>query len=231
MLQGKRILITGASRGFGAELARALDREGAQLILTARSAKDLERVASELEGDVLLAAGDLTRSSFREELAQLVQRELKGLDILVNNAGVIQFRPLEKTSDADYAHLFGINVAALIGMTRLCLPMLKRSRGDIFNVSSLAGITVTGPNSTLYIASKHAVTGFTKALRSELKGTGVRVLAIYPGGMRTNLFDGHLPKRKVASFMDPAEVVKLVIAQLDSQGILPVDLVVEREKA
>lgn len=228
MLRGKRVLITGASRGFGAELARALDKAGAQLVLTARSARDLERVASELEGDVLLAAGDLTTPAFRRELMNLVKRELKGLDVLVNNAGVIQFRPFAKTTDADYARIFGLNVEALIAVTRLCLPLLKRSKGDLFNVSSLAGIKETGPNSALYIASKHAVTGFTKALRAELKGTGMRVLAIYPGGMRTNLFDGYLPKRKVATFMDPAEVAKLVVAQLDSEGILPEDLIVER---
>ena len=188
MLSGSHVLITGASRGIGACLARDAARRGAVVTLVARSAGPLEALAAETGGHALVA--DLTE---REQLRGLVERAEQqagqGLDVLVNNAGFDAARGLLELSEGDVAHVVAVNLRAPMELTRQALPgMVGRGRGHVVNVSS-GFSTVNAPGLTPYCATKAGLSHFTGGLALELRGTGVGTTLVEPGPVRTELYD------------------------------------------
>jgi hypothetical protein len=176
-VQGKTAIVTGASSGIGAAIARALQAEGVRV---AGGARRVDR----LETDVALEL-DVTDSASCERFATDAVEELGGLDILVNNAGLALGRdPFDESSEADEEIVLETNVHGLIRMTRLCLPHL-RDGGHIVNLGSVAGIWAY-PNGSLYVTSKFAVHGFTRALREDLLGRAIRITNIAPGLVETD---------------------------------------------
>jgi short-subunit dehydrogenase len=184
------VVITGASDGIGAALARRMSTEKPRLVLAARSADRLEAVAAEcrtLGAQALAVATDVTDA---EQCRVLIDRAVEAhgrLDMLVNNAGVSMHAWFEDTTDfSTYERLLRVNFLACVALTRHALPHLKRTRGLIVGVSSLAGKTGV-PARTAYCASKFAQGGFFEALRIELAGTGVDVTMIFPGVVATDI--------------------------------------------
>jgi NADP-dependent 3-hydroxy acid dehydrogenase YdfG len=176
-VQGKTAIVTGASSGIGAAIARALQAEGVRV---AGGARRVDR----LETDVALEL-DVTDSASCERFATDAVEELGGLDILVNNAGLALGRdPFDESSEADEEIVLETNVHGLIRMTRLCLPHL-RDGGHIVNLGSIAGIWAY-PNGSLYVTSKFAVHGFTQALREDLLGRPIRITNVAPGLVETD---------------------------------------------
>ncbi len=178
-LSGRRILITGASRGLGAHIARGLAGAGVELVLSARELAALAETAKACEAlgaKVSCLAADLTQAADR---AMLIERAGE-LDVLINNAGVeIPRRLIDQTDEQVDAQLL-TNIHAPIDLTRRVLPgMLARGRGTIVNVSSMSGKSPT-PYNSIYAASKHALNGFTSSLAIELLGTGVHVGVVCP---------------------------------------------------
>lgn len=180
----KVIIITGASSGIGAGLARHLGGEGICLALAARRTERLEQVAEEIRragGEVLVVTADVTR---RQDIQYMLQATLERwgrVDVLFNNAGVSLDEDLFVT-DADVIHSeLLINLEAVILCAKEVLPiMLKQKSGHIINTSSMAGLVAT-PGNSIYCASKYGVVGFSEALRRELRGSGVKVSAFCPG--------------------------------------------------
>ena len=181
---GQVILLTGASSGIGAELARQFAAAGGRLALVARDATRLEAVAAECRaagGDVLVVPGDVSIESSCADVVARTVAHYGRLDILVNNAGLGASGAFDEITDLTiFDTLMKVNYLGSVWCTAYALPHLKRSRGRIVAVSSLTGLTGV-PKRTAYAATKHAMAGFFDSLRIELDGTGVSVTVIYPG--------------------------------------------------
>lgn len=189
----KTIVITGASDGIGAELARQLaQRHGADaaLVLAARNEAGLQEVAAHCRAQgstVLVAPTDVSEQAQCRALVARSVAEFGRLDVLVNNAGVSAQALFEEVDDLGwYEQLMRVNLWGSVWCTHAALPHLKASRGQVVAVSSLAGL-VGVPGRTAYSASKFAMTGFFEALRAELKGAGVGVTTAYPGVVATQI--------------------------------------------
>jgi NAD(P)-dependent dehydrogenase (short-subunit alcohol dehydrogenase family) len=191
MLQGKVAVITGASSGIGAALAQRLGREGVNMILGARRKERLDQVASAARAasgssaDVLAAPCDITERAEAEHLVETAMKEFGRLDILVNNAGRGHFASVEETTDETIRSMFAVNVFPLWYTTRPAVrQMRKQGNGHIINVASIAG-KIGFPFNSAYVAAKHAVVGFTHALRLELAETGIHASVVIPAGVLT----------------------------------------------
>ncbi len=191
----KVILITGASDGIGAEMARQLARtQGAQVavVLAARNAEKLADVAAQCAAhgaQTLTVITDVSRESDCRQLVTHTVARFGRLDALINNAGLSAQALFEDVQASDlhwYEDLMRTNLWGSVWCTHAALPHLKQSRGSLVAVSSLAGL-VGVPGRTAYSATKFAMTGFFEALRAELKGAGVSVTIAYPGVVATQI--------------------------------------------
>lgn len=191
----KVIVITGASDGIGAEMARQLARAQADkpaLVLAARNLQKLEAVARDCESagaQVLVVPTDVTHESQCRTLVARTVDAFGHLDVLVNNAGMSAHALFEDVKAQDlhwYEDLMRLNLWGSVWCTHAALPHLKAARGSIVAVSSLAGL-IGVPGRTAYSATKFAMTGFFEALRVELKPAGVSVTTAFPGVVATEL--------------------------------------------
>jgi short-subunit dehydrogenase len=186
----KTIVITGASDGIGAALARELAKEKPNLVLAARRLDALNLVAQDcknLGAKTLVVQTDVSIKAQCEHLIEAAVNEFGGIDILVNNAGVSMHAQFADITDTDvFEKLMTINLMGSVWPTHAALPYLLRSRGLIVAISSLAGL-VGVPGRTTYCATKFAQTGFFEALRTEVQPQGVDVSLIYPGVVATDI--------------------------------------------
>jgi NAD(P)-dependent dehydrogenase (short-subunit alcohol dehydrogenase family) len=185
-LQGKVILVTGASRGIGLAIAQALGREGARLILVARNRRPLEQAGARVPGAMMTAAADVTKLGDVKRLFAAVQKRIGRLDVLINNAGAFTFKPFAKTTLGDWRRNLETNLTSIFLTTRAALPLLKRSRGEVVNILSISS-RVAFANCSAYTASKFGALGLTEVLRRELRAQGIRVTAILPGMTNTRM--------------------------------------------
>ncbi len=188
-LQGKVVLISGASSGFGADAARLFAREGARVVLSARRVERLEQLAEEIRsagGQALVVPADVAQQADLERLVRTTLETWGQIDILFNNAGFGRLDFLENLEPArDIETQIRVNLLGVIQLTRLVLPhMLERRQGHIINMSSVAG-WLAAPLYSIYAASKFGVRGFTDALRREVAPFGIHVSGIYPGPAAT----------------------------------------------
>ncbi len=209
-MQGKTVLITGASSGIGRALAIAFAREGARLVLTARSRSALESVARQVapaEADVIPA--DLRDPASLASLCEKAVERFQTIDILVNNAGVGLYAPSFQSSPELVGDLMSLNFLAPVELTRRLLPAIP-SGGAVINISSIAG-KVPLPWLTLYSASKYALNAYSDGLRMELAQAGIHVLCVCPGyvdtAFRENVLQGEIPEQVAGQkrFMITAE--------------------------
>ncbi|MBL0173212.1 MAG: SDR family oxidoreductase [Gemmatimonadaceae bacterium] len=181
---GSVVLITGASRGIGAELARQFAAAGARVALGARDSVRLEQVAEECRqrgGEALVVHGDVGVEGECRHLVEATVAHYGRLDILINNAGIGASGRFEDVTDLTiFETLMRVNYLGSVWCTAHALPHLKRSRGRLVAISSLTGL-VGVPKRSAYAATKHAVAGFFDSLRIELADSGVSVTVVYPG--------------------------------------------------
>lgn len=187
-LEGKAVLITGASRGIGYEIARALGNEGAMLILAGRKRGPLVRAAAQLPGVVLSASTDVTKPAEVKRLVATIQKQIRRLDVLINNAGVFTYKPFAKTTLEEWRRNIETNLTSIFLTTQAALPLLKRSHGEVVNILSISS-RVAFPNCSAYTAAKSGALGLTGVLRRELRAEGIRVTAILPGMTETRMND------------------------------------------
>lgn len=222
VVRGKRCLVTGATGGLGAEIARALSRRGGRLFLTGRDASAVNALAAELGSGATGAAADLGAPEGVAALIAAVQGAFGGIDVLVNNAGVFPVKTLAESTAADYDACFAVNVRAPFLLALAFAPgMAAAGWGRILNIgssSAYAGFKET----SIYCASKHALLGLSRALHDELKSSGVRVLCASPGSVQTPM--GRLVKNQdFSTFLDPAEVADVAVDLLARDGLMAVD--------
>jgi len=180
------ILITGASQGIGAAIAKVFAKElpRVRIALVARNAKNLDRVAgacAKLGATVEAFTCDVADEIAVEALEAAVAKRFEHVDVLINNAGVFAAAPFVKTTVAEFDRIVAANLRSAFLMTRAFVPaMIERKAGDVFFMSSIAGLDAY-PDSAAYCAAKFGVTGLAKVLRAETRAHGVRVCCVHPG--------------------------------------------------
>lgn len=190
---GKNIVITGASGGIGAEIAKLCAQKGANLALLARSVDKLEQLKIDLEQKysikVFIHRLDVSNTDEVGRVFQSIFEEMKSIDILVNNAGFGVFREAHEAIMTEIKSMFEVNVVGLMACTSMVLPKMRERRfGHIINIASQAGKIAT-PKSSVYSATKHAVLGYSNSLRMELADYNVFVTTVNPGPIATNFFN------------------------------------------
>ena len=217
-LKGKTALITGAGRGIGRATALALAKEGVHLGLVGLTSANLEKVAEEVKQygiNVSIATADVANNESVIKAVNHVTSELKQIDILINNAGTAKFGGFLDLSTEDWEKIIQVNLLGTYYVTKAVLPgMIERKSGDIINISSSAG-QKGAPVTSAYSASKFAVLGLTESLMLEVRKHNIRVTALTPStvatdlAIETNLTDGNPEK-----VMQPEDLAEFMVAQL-----------------
>lgn len=225
-LKGKNIVITGASSGIGADTAIEVAMQGGTPILIARRIDRLEELINQIavEFGVQGHAYALDVSDTPEVACvfELIKREIGHIDVLINNAGYALFKNVDEMTNEAFKSMFDVNVFGIIACTKAVLPdMLVRNRGQIINIASIAGKIPT-PKASAYTATKHAVLGFTNALRLETSDTNIQITAINPGPVRTEFFDiadetGTYAKNINNMMLDSKTVAKKIVATIGTK--------------
>ncbi|MGZ6777923.1 MAG: 3-oxoacyl-ACP reductase family protein [Mycobacterium sp.] len=189
-LQGRRALVTGASRGIGAEIVRRLAADGAAVAFTyGKSAEEAEKLVAEITGNGGTVVAIQADSADPEQVARSVDdaaAQLGGLDILVNNAGVASFGDIETFALAEFDRLVAVNVRAVFVATQRAVPHLGTS-GRIINIGSINADRVPVPNLSVYAMTKGAVASLTRGLARELGPRGITVNNVQPGPIATDM--------------------------------------------
>jgi NAD(P)-dependent dehydrogenase (short-subunit alcohol dehydrogenase family) len=212
-ISGRLALVTGANRGIGLAIARALAREGCDLIITARGERALAKTRAELEklhGHVLAQPCDVRSPESVDYLFAIIRGLRQPLDILINNAGIAH--PNRTVADLPYPtwmEVIDTNLNGLFLVTQAALAVMKRG-GTIVNNLSVAAERVF-PGSVAYNASKHGALGFTDTLREELRPKGIRVIALLPGATDTEIWQTLWPKAPRRKMMSAESVAQIVV--------------------
>jgi NAD(P)-dependent dehydrogenase (short-subunit alcohol dehydrogenase family) len=177
------VIVTGATSGIGLATAQRFRTSGARVAALGRNREALARIESD---GIRTYAADLTTAADVSEAVRRILADHQGVDVLVNAAGIIATGSIESTRLADYDAMMNINVRSVLELTQLCLPALIESRGNVVNVSSVTGLRAF-PNVLAYCVSKAAIDQLTRCAALELAPKGVRVNAVNPGVVRTNL--------------------------------------------
>ncbi len=191
-LDGRGAVVTGGGRGIGAAVARALAEAGAQVVVAARTAGEVEKVAAALRergGRAHAVACDVTDEPSVKRLGEAARYHLGAVDILVNNAGASASAPLSKITLEEWNRMLLVNATAAFLVTRELVPaMVERRWGRVVNVASVAGLE-GAKYIAHYSAAKHAVVGFTRSIAIELASAGVTANAVCPGYVDTQMTD------------------------------------------
>ncbi|HEX5128352.1 MAG TPA: SDR family oxidoreductase [Usitatibacter sp.] len=227
-MRDKVVVITGASKGIGAELARQLAAKGAKLALAARDLSDLEKVADQCRkagGSAIAIRADVTLDRDCAAIMTGAALAYERIDVLVNNAGATMWARFEEIEDVSILdRIMQVNYMGAVRCTKHALPYLRQSRGLIVGIASLTALTGV-PTRSGYAASKHAMRGFFDSLRIELMGTGVDVTMIYPGFVDTGIREnsagpdgkpiGHVPVR--LDMMSVEECARITVAAMQAR--------------
>jgi 3-oxoacyl-[acyl-carrier protein] reductase len=187
-LTGKVALVTGASKGIGAGIAKALAVEGAAVAVNYASSKEgADRVVAEITaagGQAVAVQGDVSKAADVRRIFEETQKKLGPVDVLVNNAGIYQFDPLEQVTEDEFHRQFNTNVLGSILATQEAVKHFGAEGGSVINISSVASVSAV-PTTVVYSATKSALDSVTRVLAAELGPRKIRVNAINPGGVVT----------------------------------------------
>jgi len=228
-LKNKIVVIVGGSQGFGKALAELFIRERSKVIIASKNKDSVEKTAQEI--GALPFAADARNEQGLIDVADSVSKQFGGIDVWINSAGVFRVFPKEDLIDMGRAHeMLDINFFGTVFGSRTALTHMKNRGGIILNVLSSAALDAArAKNAKLYAASKWAVRGYVDALRGENQNSPVKILSVYPGGMKTHLHDEAIPA-EFGNFMDPAYVAQKVIDNLKLESPEP-DLIIKRPTA
>jgi len=216
-LKGQVALVTGAGRGIGRAAALALAKEGAHVVVTARTKSELDSLAAEIEKlgvQALAVDADVSREDDVDRLKELTHQAFGHVDILVNNVGVARRAPFLEHTVEDYDWMMNTNVRSMFLVTRAFLPrMVERKSGNVIIVSSQGGLHGYG-SWAVYCASKFAQVGFAESLDKEMREHNIKVSVIAPGGVNTSLAFGmgRTPgDPKIAAMLEAESVAEAIV--------------------
>jgi NAD(P)-dependent dehydrogenase (short-subunit alcohol dehydrogenase family) len=222
-LAGRHALVTGANRGIGAAIARALSVQGARVTLLVRDASRAGATATALGGPHAIVVADVTR---RAEVASAIAsavEQLGPVDMLVNNAGYTESAPFQKTTPDVFERMFAVHVLGAVHTSQVVLPgMVERGRGHIVNVASIAGVRGEAYVSA-YVAAKHALVGLTRALAREVEKRGVAVNAVCPGYADTDLVHDSVARVAAKTGRSAADALGAMLANAGQQRLVTPD--------
>lgn len=225
-LQGQVAAVTGASRGIGRAIALALAAEGATVVALARSPEALRAVCGEIAaagGKAEPWAMDVSSEEHIKAAVAYVRQSRQRLDILVNCAGIGVFGPLLEVSAEDWDRVMAVNARGPFLMCREAIPLMAASGGGcIINISSVVGLKGYVRQGA-YVASKHALMGMTKVLAQEVQPLGIRVHALCPGGVDTDMIGDARPDLDRSQLIKPAEIAALVLWLVQQRGNAVID--------
>ncbi len=238
-VQGKTVLITGASSGLGEATALLLAEKGARLVLGARREDKLRDLVDRIHGkggQAVYHVTDVTKRDDLEELTDLAIRQYEKIDVLFNNAGVGPFAPMEMTRVEEWDMMLDVNIRGVLYAISSVLPVMKKQGyGHIINTASIAGHHVF-PNATVYCATKHAVLAISEGLR--LENDDLRVTSISPGAVTTEFIQhtavDEIRERVQDSFAEtalkPEDIAEAVLYAIQQPPHVDVNEVVVRPK-
>lgn len=216
MEKNQTVLISGVTSGIGKAVAEAFLEKGFNVCGFAPDVKKCKSIAKEFSrlfnpASFLILSGNVTREKELQRILKQTQNKFGTIDVLFNNAGIWTEGKLETIPPKTIKSVLEVNTYGTMLLTRLVLPLMKRRRGGrIINLISQAGLHAKAERS-VYNASKWALTGFTRSLQIELKGTGVAVTGVYPGKINTNLFKAAGVKKDMDNALTVREVVDLIV--------------------
>lgn len=227
-MEGKVVLITGASSGIGAVMAARFSEEGAIPVLTARSESKLKESAALVKGKHGIYVMDVTSWESVRTVVESIMNDYGKIDVLINNAGFGVFESFLDCPLDEFEDMMNVNYMGIVRCTKAVLPhMVKARSGHIVNIASMAGKISTAKSSG-YCASKHAVLGFTNSLRQELAGTGIKLTAINPGPIETPFFEKADPSgsyvKNIQKYMLQPRVVANEVLDAVKRGVPEKDL-------
>ena len=230
-LTGKVAVVTGASKGIGAAIAKTLGREGASVVVNYASDKaGADRVVGVITGaggKAVAVGASVAKSGDVDTLFAEAKKQFGKVDILVNNAGVYAGTPIEQVSEEEIARQFGINVTGLLLASKAALPLFPAEGGSIVNIGSVVS-EQTPPGMVIYNGTKGAVDSITRTLAAELGPKKIRVNAVNPGPVSTEgtadfgpMFEAMLPRTPLGRIGEPNDIADIVsfLASDDSRWI------------
>jgi 3-oxoacyl-[acyl-carrier protein] reductase len=233
-LGGQTALVTGAGRGIGRAIAKALASKGARVFLAARTVSQLESAAEEIRCSGAAAVPVPTDLSDERDIRSLFDRignEAGRLDILINNAGVGIYGPVVDFASADFDAVMRVNTkAAFLCCQQALRLMIPKKSGTIINISSVVGFKGY-PNQAAYTASKHALLGLTKSLAVEAQEHGIRVSAILPGGVDTEMVAKARPDLDPKILLQPEDIAHTVLFLLSLSDRAAIDQIYIRRRS
>ena len=226
---GKSVLVTGAARGIGKQIAITLAKEGYDVAINYRSmAEELENLKSQIENDYnvkcSLVQGDVSNFEDAENMVKQAVQELGNIDVLVNNAGITKDGLLMRMSKDDFEKVLDVNLVGTFNVTRNVIPlMVKQKSGRIINISSVVGVTGNA-GQTNYSASKAGIIGFTKSLAREVASRNILVNAVAPGFIATDMTNAlsdtqkenistQIPLKRMGEATDVANLIKFLASE------------------
>ena len=231
-VQGQVAIVTGAGRGIGHAIATAMAREGATVVLAARTRQQLAATAAAIResgGTALAIPTDVTQDAAVEAMVEQAIAELGRVDTLVTAAGAASFGPVVGTKPADWDAILTVNLRAVMVCCHAVLPvMIRQRRGTIINVASVAAQRAI-PGAAVYTATKAGVVGFSRVLAEELRAEGVRVGVLVPGAVDTPLWDTIPNSPDRSRMLRPEDVARAAVlmaslppgASLEELTLLP----------
>lgn len=229
-MKGLNAVITGAGGGIGRAIAVSLAKEGVNVVLFGgRNIDKLQETAKLVRNEGVLAEiieGELCDDGFLEDAPKNILEKVNSIDILINNAGVAYNASVEQTDACAFDKIMNINIRTPYILTSKLLPYLKKSqRASIINIASV--VAHSGyKNQSAYTASKHALLGFTKSLAAEVYNDGIRVHAVSPGGVYTDMIKISRPDLTDEGMIVPQDIADIVVFLLKNRGNAVIDEII-----
>ena len=219
-------IITGSGSGIGKATALALAQEGMKIVLCGRTVSKLEETAKLVEeagGKALIVSGDLRDESYIIRIVDETMEAFGRIDVLINNAGVSLAKPVVDCTAEEFDQIMDTNMKAPFLLCKYSIPHMRKSDcGTIINIASVVGHKGY-VNQSLYGASKHAITGFTKVLAKEVQEDGIRVHLLSPGGVYTEMVANVRPDLDPTYLIKPVDIADIILFLLKSRGNAVID--------
>ncbi len=214
-LENKTALITGGTKGIGYGIAESMLQEGMNVVITGRTQESIDEAVESLQktGNASGVKADVRDDAAMKEVSEFAIKKYGGIDVLIANAGVGHFASIEDLTFAQWQETIDVNLTGVFNSVKACLPALKKSKGYVITIGSLAGTNFFAGGAA-YNASKFGIAGFTQAMMLDVRHHGINVSTIMPGSVSTH-FNSHTPSEADAWKIQPEDIGDIVIGLLN----------------